>query len=266
MNNNMLGIPFLCLFGIIVLNILRTSIEWIFKKFSSGFPTFNSIVYRKLFLVQFIFSAVAFFLGIIWFLFGIELLPNLHYLWPIVQRGSLGAISSVAGIMGISSILFGWAYGERDKKTLGKTQIQLIKKTFGPEYSASVVVHFGVTVLCLLLANIGARDGALMAFVALIWGCILHAIICVFIVMNRTNRERIALLAWKDDRDFASIDSMITFLNDEGVYYHKGYRKVLCQKIGDWIWMFRKKTKLGKKSPVGTKRFWMAAHTRSVVL
>lgn len=189
--------------------------------------------------VPFVFAFFALFFGGVWFISGVELTPQGHWLWPILERGSLAAIEAVAKILGVGNILFGWIYAERNKLTLGKSQLELIEYQFGPIYTWSVAVHFFVTALCLLLAESGAREGAFFSFLALSGGCVPQVMICVEIGLNQKNREECSIKLWEDKncsyKDPAVIDEMIRYLGDPSVSAHEGYRNVLFKKIADWL-------------------------------
>ena len=201
--------------------------------------------YIGLFYTQlFLFMATLFFSSH-WFLSGGEFTPADYWIWTILQRGSLAAIETSAGILGIGNFLFVWIYSERDKLTLGWSQSDLIERQLGRyTYTLSVTVHFISTVLCVLLTKTGVREGAFLAFLTLISGCVLQAMICFRIALNRRGREKLAIKAWEEEPLQGSyletpvITKMSGFLGDPAVYANQEYREVLFLKIRKWLGQF----------------------------
>lgn len=198
--------------------------------------------YCGFFLTQFFLFLSALLFSWCWFFTGKEITPLDHWVWTILQRGSLAAIETSAGILGIGNFLFVWIYSERDKLTLGKSLSDLISRQMGNiTYTLSVIVHFVTTVLCPLLAKIGAREGALLSFLTLIAGCILQAMVCFRIALNREERERLAIEAWKAESiegcylETPVIANMTEFLRDPVVYTNQKYRETLFLKIAEWM-------------------------------
>lgn len=201
--------------------------------------------YIGLFFTQlFLFAATLLFSGH-WFLSGREFTPPDYWVWTILRRGSLAAIETSAGILGIGNFLFVWIYSERDKLTLGRSQSDLIERQLGPcTYTLSVTVHFISTVLCLLLVKIGVREGAFLAFLTLISGCVLQALVCFQIALNRRGREKLAIKAWEEEPlrgcylETPVITNMSGFLGDPAIYTNQKYREVLFLKIAEWLSRF----------------------------
>lgn len=199
--------------------------------------------YPGLLIIQFFLAVLALLWGTIWFLTGIELLPQGCWIWAILQRGSLSAVETVAGILGIGNILFGWIYSERNKLVLGKTQFDLIQNRYGNLYTASVITHFSATVLCLLFAKTGSREGTLFSFLALLWGCIPQAMICYQIAFNQKSSEDLAIHLWRENeitdyKKASIITEMIGYLGDVAVYRNQYYRELLFNKFAEWIRKF----------------------------
>ena len=201
--------------------------------------------YRGFLFVQFFLFLFTLLFSGCWFLTGRELTPPDHWIWTILQRGSLAAIETSAGILGIGNFLFVWIYSERDKLTLGKTQSDLIERQLGRStYALSVIVHFVSTVLCLLLVKAGVREGAFLSFLTLVSGCILQAMVCFQIALNRRGREKLAIKAWKEEPsqghylETSVITKMSDFLGDPAVYANQEYRKTLFLKIAEWLGRF----------------------------
>lgn len=199
--------------------------------------------YSWLLFVQFYLMILSLLFGGSWFLTGVEMLPPGCWIWQILQRGSLAAIETAAGILGIGNILFGWIYSERNKLILAKTQFELIQSRYANLYTASVIAHFSATILCLLLAKAGAREGAFFSFLTLLWGCIPQAMICYQIAFNQKGSEDIALHLWEksemaDYKKAAVIMEMTKHLGDAAVYGHDGYHELLFHKIGEWLRLF----------------------------
>lgn len=211
--------------------------------------------YRCLLIIPILFTFFAIIFSITWFFFGKEWTPQGHWLWTILERGSLGAIESVAEILGITNILFGWIYTERNKLTLGKSQLELIEYQFGKFYTGSVAIHFFATALCLLLTKAGAREGAFFSFLALLCGCVLQALICSEIGLNPKNREKCSIALWEKEltsrTDYAAptvIENMIRYLSDPSVYVHEGYRDMLSKKLAAWLGDFPEIRQYGQQS------------------
>lgn len=194
---------------------------------------------RSLFLLQGILAVAALVSGGYWFVTGEGLFPVCTPLGTILQRGSLEAIESVAGVVGIGNILFGWTYTGRDKLTLGKSQSDLIRYLFGPGYAASVMIHFSMTALCLLFAKVGDKQGALFAFLTLLWGCIPQALICAMIAMNQRRREATALSMWRKDDTSGALETKVTemigHLGESDACKHEGYWDALCEVMAKWL-------------------------------
>lgn len=176
-----------------------------------------------------------------WFATGQEFLFYYGSAWDVVERGTLEALSSAVSIVGVSSILLGWTYSERDKFTLGKRQIDMIHHKLGYGYALSMITHFGATALCILTLKCSAREAALWAFVTVLWGCIPQAFICLCIALNRENREKFALELWKNAASaekgdkFPVIQEMVRYLDDVDVRHHSGYRDSLSTAITGWL-------------------------------
>lgn len=201
--------------------------------------------YLGLFFTQLFLFVAALFFSSYWFLSGGEFTPPDYWIWTILQRGSLAAIETSAGILGIGNFLFVWIYSERDKLTLGRSQSDLIERQLGRyTYTLSVTVHFISTVLCVLLTKTRVREGAFLAFLTLISGCVLQAMVCFQIALNRRSREKLAIKAWKEEPlggcylETPVITKMSEFLGDPAVYANQEYRKVLFLKIGEWLGQF----------------------------
>lgn len=194
---------------------------------------------RSLFLIQGILAVVAMASGGYWFVTGEEAFPICASLGAILQRGSLEGIESVAGVVGIGNVLFGWTYAGKDKLTFGKSQNDLIRHLFGPGYAASVMIHFSMTALCLLFTKVGAKQGALFAFLALLWGCIPQALICERIAMNQRYREVTALSMWRDDKADENLDAKVTkmigLLGESEAYRQGEYWDALCEVMEKWL-------------------------------
>ena len=208
---------------------------------------FTRIVLRRqglniywMFLGQYLLCLVTLFVGFSWFVIGQEFSFAYGDVWEIVERGSLEALASVMGIVGVGSVLLGWSYSGRDKITLGRKQIDMVHYRFGLGYSGSIVVHFGSTALCILAVECNAREMALWAFITVVWGCIPQALICIQIAMNLKKREELALALWEQDGNLKKetnsvIRKMVRHLKDSDVYYNKEYRNVLCKMIAAWM-------------------------------
>lgn len=185
-------------------------------------------------------AIVTTYISLRWFVTGQEFLFSYGQIWGIVERGSLDALSSTMGIVGVSCILLGWTYGDRDKVTLGKRQIDMIHHTLGYGYAVSLVTHFAATALCILMLKCTAREAALWAFATVLWGCIPQANICLCIALNRKNREQLALDLWKKecsekDDKFEVIQNMAEHLNDVDARHNKEYRRAMGINITDWL-------------------------------
>lgn len=211
--------------------------------------------YQYLLIIPILLTIFSIFFSIQWFLFGEECTPQGHCFWTILERGSLEAIESVAGILGITNILFGWIYTERNKLTLGKSQLELIEYQFGKLYTVSVVTHFFATALCLLLTKAGAREGTFFSFLALSSGCVLQVLICLEIGLNPQNREKCSIALWEKEsnaqKDYAApvvITDMIRGLSNPDVYAHEGYRNVLFKKLSIWLGDFPEIRKPGQQN------------------
>lgn len=185
-------------------------------------------------------AVVTFCISLNWFATGQEFIFNYGSMWDVVERGTLEALSSVMSIVGVSCILLGWTYSERDKLTLGKRQIEMIHCRLGYGYALSLIIHLGATALCNLMLKCSAREATLWAFITVLWGCIPQAFICLWIALNRENREKIALELWKkattkEVNKFLVIQEMVGCLNDVDVRHHRGYRDAISTAITGWL-------------------------------
>lgn len=192
-----------------------------------------------LFPCHFALAIIAGLLCIYWFCTGHE---YMHYgsLWTVIERGTLKALTSVMSIVGVGSILLGWIYSDRDKLTLGKSQIDLIHYCYGSGYAGSLVIHFGVSALAILMLECAAREAALWAFFTVAWGCIQQVWICLGIAMNRVRRERLALQLWNQegtirDKQMTIIQKMAEFLSEADIRYNADYREALASVIKSWL-------------------------------
>ena len=160
--------------------------------------------------------------------------------WNIVERGTIEALTSVMSIVGVGSILLGWIYSERDKLTLGKSQVDMIHYCYGFGYAGSVIVHFGASALAILMLKCTAKEAALWAFFTVAWGCIPQAWICLMIAMNRERREVLAVQLWKQDgcirnHQIHVVHEMAGYLNETDVRYNPRYRNALGTVIKSWL-------------------------------
>ncbi|MGM9628948.1 MAG: hypothetical protein ACI3V4_12830 [Faecousia sp.] len=193
-----------------------------------------------LFPSHFALALVTLFISAYWFITGQKTLVDYGNAWRVIERGSLEALTSVMSIAGVSSILLGWIYGERDKITLGKPQIDMIHYVFGPGYAFSLVTHFAATALCIAMAKCAAKEAALWAFLTVVWGCIPQAIICLYIALNRGQREELAIQLWQyDGRDsttqLSAVRKMAGYLSDVDVRHNKKYCDTLCNIFTRWM-------------------------------
>lgn len=193
-----------------------------------------------LFPVHLSLALVTFCISLNWFAIGQEFLFYYGSVWDVVERGTLEALSSAVSIVGVSSILLGWTYSERDKFTLGKRQIDMIHHKLGHGYALSMITHFSATALCILTLKCSAREATLWAFVTVLWGCIPQVFICLCIALNRENREKLALELWKNASTektdkFSVIQEMVRYLDDVDVRHHRGYRDSISTAIAEWL-------------------------------
>lgn len=193
-----------------------------------------------LFPIHISLALVTFFISFNWFATGREFHFNYGSIWDAVERGTLEALSSAVSIVGVSCILLGWTYSERDKLTLGKRQIEMIHYKLGYGYALSLITHFGATALCSLMLKCSAREATLWAFITVLWGCIPQAFICLCIALNRENREKLALELWKkanikEVNKFSVIQEMVRYLDDVDVRHHREYRDAISTAITGWL-------------------------------
>lgn len=202
----------------------------------------KSIKKRKthvLFPCHFALAFIASLLCIFWFLTGHEFM-NYGSLWTVIERGTLKALASVMSIVGVGSILLGWIYSERDKFTLGKSQIDLIHYCYGSGYAGSIVVHFGASALTLLMLECAAREAALWLFFTVTWGCIQQVWICLEIALNKVRREKLALQLWCQDgtvhnQQILVIQKMAGFLSEADIRYNLRYCETLATVVKNWL-------------------------------
>lgn len=174
-----------------------------------------------------------------WFVEGTEFVFDYGAIWGYIQRGSLEALSSAMGIVGVGSILLSWTYGERDKLTLGKPQIDMVNYLFGQNYPFFLVIHVASTVLSLVTMKCAAREASLWSFITVLWGFLSQAVICLSITLNRKNREKIALALW--ERECQEIDKplviekMAKHLAEADVRNNKEYRIMMGRILCNWI-------------------------------
>ena len=197
-----------------------------------------------LFPGQFALLLIALFISVFCFFSGRDMIFGYGCLWDVVKRGSLEALIAVMGIVGVGSVFLGWIYSERDKITLGKSQSEMVRYKYGPGYAGSVVVHFGSTALCVLMAKCGAKEAALWAFFTVVWGCVPQMLICIQIAMNSEQRKKLALELWRNEKSEGQtvLHKMVQHLRDADTLYHKGYCDMLCSKIVGWLCGCRKES------------------------
>lgn len=202
------------------------------------------IAYRQkihlFFPIHFALALITMFISLRWFITGQEFLFSYGNVWEAVKRGSLDALSSVMSIVGVTCLLLGWSYSERDKVTLGKRQIDMIHHILGHGYALSIVTHIATTAGCMIMTKCSAKEAALWAFVTVIWGCIPQALICLYVTLNRKNRENLALKIWKHDGKktddgFMVVCSMAKHLGDIDVRHNKEYCKTMSGILISWL-------------------------------
>lgn len=190
----------------------------------------NKSTLHMWFSLQATFIISTFIIAIYWFVSGNEFLFDYGDAWLIIERGTLKSISSVVGVVGIGSLLLGWTYGERDKVTLGKTQIDIIHYLYGIGYSLGIILHFIATALCIILIECEAKEASMWAFITVIVGCVPQMSICLRVVFNLANRERVALLLWKIEAGIFEEDTSKKLTNISKI---KSWilEKISCNKI-----------------------------------
>lgn len=198
------------------------------------------------FPIHFSLALITLYICAKWFLTGTEFVFNYGSLWICIQRGSLKALSETMSIVGVGSVLLAWTYGERDKCTLGKRQIDMVHHIFGHGYTVSLMSHIGSSVLCLMMLKSSASEASLWSFITVLWGCVTQATICLFITLNRKERERLALELWERDRrerdTFQVIRDMARYLNDADVRNNIEYRSMIGRIIYFWLYNAYDKT------------------------
>lgn len=190
-----------------------------------------AIVGKFLFPSQFGLAGIALFICGYWFFTGRSLL-TCDLFQNAIERGTFEALSSVMGIVGIGSLFLGWIFSERDKCTMGKSQIEMIHFCYGRGYGLSIVVHFVFTAVTLIMVNCKAREPALISFLTLAWGCVPQVLICMRIGMNKSIRRKLALKLWAKDGEnadnlLATVHAMAAYLSDTQIRYDTGYIEVL---------------------------------------
>ena len=190
-----------------------------------------AIVGKFLFRSQFGLAGLALFICGYWFFTGRSLL-TCGLFQNAVERGTFEALSSAMGIVGIGSLFLGWIFSERDKCTMGKSQIEMIHLCYGRGYGLSIVVHFVFTAVTLIMINCKARGPALISFLTLAWGCVPQMLICMRIGMNKSMRRKLALKLWAKDGEnadnlLATVHAMAAYLSDTQIRYDMEYIKVL---------------------------------------
>ncbi len=160
--------------------------------------------------------------------------------WNVIERGTIEALTSVMSIVGVGSILLGWIYSERDKLTLGISQIDMIHHCYGWGYAGSIIIHFGASALSILMLKCAAKEAALWAFFTVVWGCVPQAWICLTIAMNREHREILAVQLWKQqgsvrNEQVGVIHKMAGYLNETEVRYNSKYSEALGSVIKNWL-------------------------------
>lgn len=190
-----------------------------------------TIVRKALFRSQFGLAGLALFICVYWFFTGKSLL-TCGLFQNVIERGTFAALSSVMGIVGIGSLFLGWIFSERDKCTMGKSQIEMIHLCYGRGYGLSIVVHFVFTAVTLVMVNCKAREPALISFLTLAWGCVPQVLICMRIGMNKSMRRKLALKLWAKDGENAenllsTFRAMAANLNETQIRYDMGYIMIL---------------------------------------
>lgn len=193
-----------------------------------------------LFPVQLFLALMSFGISVCWFTTGQEFLYNYGNFWDMVERGTLDSLSSVTGTIGVSCLFFGWTYSEREKVTLGYRQIDIVRYKYGFGYGLSIFIHFSATVLCSILLKCKAREAALWTFLTIVYGCVPQVLIFLRIVINKENREKIALDQWCYEAEEASekiyiLQNMTKHLSDINVYHNTEYRNTLGYVFSQWL-------------------------------
>lgn len=196
--------------------------------------------FHLFFPVQVAFMIMSAVVSFCWFATGREFVFYYGPYWEIIERGTLKALSSVTGTIGVSCLFLGWTYSEREKFTLGCRQIDIVRYRYGLGYGLSIIIHFAATVLCGILLECKAREAALWAFTTIVWGCIPQALICLRIVINREHREKRALELWAQKGEnsadrFLVLQDMAKYLTDADVHRNMGYRETMGKVIMQWL-------------------------------
>lgn len=201
---------------------------------------FGEHILQLLFPFHFALTIFAFVLSGYWFCTGKNVIKYDSLWMSIVERGTIDALVAVMSVVGVSSVLLGWIYSERDKLTLGKSQVDMIHYKYGFGYAGSVIAHFVSSALAILMLKCTAKEAALWAFFAVAWGCFPQAQICLMIAMNREHRESLAVQLWEQDSSISKervdvIRNMSEYLSDTEVRYNTRYRDTLGTVIKDWL-------------------------------
>ncbi len=149
------------------------------------------IVFWLIFVISFAFH----FIGNTSITYFIE--RKINYEIPVSQLINLVSIKEVVKMIGVTSIFLTWLYSVIDKVEIGVKYIQLINKKY-KLFWCYTISHIISALLCVWFSNSEALELSFISFLIVIWGCVMHGVILLNIVLLPSKRQNIALKYWDE--------------------------------------------------------------------
>lgn len=230
----------LCFFPIIILSLALYTLYAVLLAYKRKEKDCHPKFRQYLLPVYFLFVLISVCVTAHWFLSEGGYIFNNAKIWSILRKGSMEALSSVMGVIGIGSVIISWTFKERDSITLGQPMSEIITYWIGEGYNLSFILHFFCTAAAIVMLNCKAEESAFWFSFTVLFGCIPHALVCVRILMDKNQRERIAVELWEQkscepENAEEVISQMVSYIDEPYVRNNSNYKKTIGKNFGTWV-------------------------------
>ena len=230
----------LCFFPIIIISLALYTLYAVLLAYKRKEKDCHPKFRQYLLPVYFLFVLISVCVTVHWFLSEGGYIFNNAKIWSILRKGSMEALSSVMGVIGIGSVIISWTFKERDSITLGQPMSEIITYWIGEGYNLSFILHFFCTAAAIVMLNCKAEEPAFWFSFTVLFGCIPHVLVCVRILMDKNQREKIAVELWElksrePEKAEEVISQMVSYIDDPYVRNNLNYKNSIGKNFGTWI-------------------------------